>query len=66
MCRKHYIGLVVKGRVGDYLPASGHCQMVGCRDPALRRVLIGEGKSADVCVDDRGRVREEGLTLGAF
>ena len=26
VCRKHYIGLVVKGKVGDYLPASGCCQ----------------------------------------
>ena len=66
VCRKHYIGLVIKGKVGDYLPASGYCQMVGCNDRAVRRVLIGEGKSANVAIDDKGRVQEEGLTLGAF
>ena len=66
VCREHYIALVVRGKVGDYLPASGYCQMVGCNDRAVRRVLIGEGKSANVTVDDRGRVQEEGLTLGAF
>ena len=66
VCRTHYIGPVVKGKVGDYLPASGYCQMVGCNGRAVRRVLVGEGKSASVAIDDKGRVQEEGLTLGAF
>lgn len=42
VCRKHYLGLVLKDRVVDFLPEQLHdCQMVGCRSPSFREVLVG-------------------------
>lgn len=41
VCEKHYIGLVVRQRIADYVPERFQkCWMFGCGLPSYRRVLL--------------------------
>ena len=47
VCEKHYIGLVVRQRIADYVPEHfQRCWMVGCDMPSYRRVLLRDASGA--------------------
>ena len=62
VCRNHYLGLVSKDRVVDFLPDGlHHCQMVGCRFSSFREVLIGapgSRKTRYVSLSANGEIME--------
>ena len=68
VCHNHFIGLVVKGKLADFVVekrANVRCQMVGCTSHAVRRVLILGQESR--CVREvrflpDGSLWEEGIT----
>ena len=47
VCEKHYIALVVRQRIADYVPEHfQRCWMVGCGMPSYRRVLLRDSSGA--------------------
>ena len=47
VCHRHYVCLVVRGKVADYVPERFQkCGMVGCGMPSYRRVLLRDASGA--------------------
>ena len=66
VCRDHFVNLVVRNKVTDYLviwDSDVKCQMSGCRSRAVRRVLVLDADriSRRVSVSSDGSIIEEGF-----